>query len=80
MDNINFNGKTRTLGEAQGYRALHIKDINLVDEKGNQFPAMISVWKPTEAELEVLMNGGFVMLTVLGNSHPPVMLDTLRNE
>lgn len=80
MNNIKFEGMTRTLGETQGYRGLHIKDIKLVDENGNLFPAMISVWKPTEAELMHLMYGGYVMLTVLGTGHPPVKVEVLRDE
>lgn len=37
-------------------------------------PAMASYWRPTPAELALLQAGQPVRLTVLGTSHPPVML------
>lgn len=85
MDIVNFEGKTRTLGVEQGFRALHIKDIVAhmgLDENGKSivYAAMISVWKPTEQELEMLNKGGYITLTILGTQHPPVMIETIRNE
>lgn len=35
-----------------------------------------SFWRPTDEELEILLQGGFVTLEVLGNNHPPVILGT----
>ena len=35
---------------------------------------MISVWKPTEEEIEALKNGAHIALTILGEVHPPVRL------
>lgn len=35
---------------------------------------MQSAWVPTVDELAVLNNGGYVVLSVIGTSHPPVML------
>lgn len=35
-----------------------------------------SFWKPTDEELEVLLQGGFVTLEVLTDNHPPVILGT----
>ena len=34
----------------------------------------LSVWKPTDEELAILANGGAVYLTVMGASHPVVIL------
>lgn len=80
MDIVKFEGHTRVLGESQGYRGLPIKDALFHDENGNAFNGMISVWKPTEEELMILMHGGYIMLTVVGIHHPPVVIDVLRNE
>lgn len=80
MDIVDFEGHTRILGEAQGFRGLPIKDIHYVDENENRIPAMLSVWKPTEEELMHLMYGGYIMLSVMGTVHPPVKIDVLRNE
>lgn len=35
---------------------------------------MKSYWKPTEGELEILKQGGYVTLEVLGTQHPPVII------
>lgn len=37
-------------------------------------PAVASYWKPTAAELTLLAQGQAVRLTVLGTTHPPLML------
>ena len=41
---------------------------------------MITVWKPSKEELMHLMYNGFVKITILGDVHPPIMVDVLRNE
>ena len=37
-------------------------------------PAVASYWKPTADELALLNRGQAVRLTVLGTTHPPLML------
>lgn len=37
-------------------------------------PAVASYWKPTPDELALLNRGQAVRLTVLGGTHPPLML------
>lgn len=37
-------------------------------------PAVASYWRPTPAELALLNHGHAVRLTVLGTTHPPLML------
>lgn len=37
-------------------------------------PAVVSYWKPSENELEILVGGGSIALTVLSVTMPPVML------
>lgn len=37
-------------------------------------PAVISYWKPTPLELALLTSGAPVRLSVLGLTHPPLML------
>lgn len=37
-------------------------------------PAVASYWRPTPAELVLLAQGATVRLTVLGTTHPPLML------
>jgi hypothetical protein len=37
-------------------------------------PAVVSYWRPSPAELALLARGSAVRLTVLGRTHPPLML------
>jgi hypothetical protein len=37
-------------------------------------PCVVSFWKPTDDELEILANGGSVRLSVLGQSMAPVIV------
>lgn len=37
-------------------------------------PAVASYWRPTPAELALLAEGAAVRLTILGTTHPPLML------
>lgn len=43
------------------------------DKKGG-LPIMLSAWKPSASELEILRDGGTLILGVLGTSHPPVTI------
>lgn len=62
---------TRVLGKSQGYLGLPIVDVNYKD--GSQ--GMWSYWTPTPAEIEAIVKGANVRLTVLGTQHPPVCID-----
>lgn len=75
-----IDGCTRVLGEAQGYIGLPIRDTVEMDRStdGEPSPAMQSIWEPTPEQILALQAGGFVRLTVLGTSHPPVRLDVQR--
>ena len=35
-----------------------------------------SFWKPTSAELQELKHGGYIILEILGQDHPPVRITT----
>lgn len=37
-------------------------------------PAMLSAWKPSVDELEMLMRGGSIVLGIIGSEHPPVLM------
>lgn len=43
---------------------------------GQQLPALVSRWSPTDREREAIANGDDVYLHVLGTRHPSVMLTT----
>ena len=63
---------TRVLAESQdGYARLAIRD-DVIDGVNH----MTSLWEPTPAEVLTLMQGGSVRLTLLGDVHPPVIVET----
>ncbi len=37
-------------------------------------PCMVSAWEPTPAEIERIVAGEKIYLSVIGTGHPPVML------
>lgn len=72
-----IDGCTRVLGKSQGYLGLPLRDVTLNDAvNGPETPAMQTAWLPTPAEIAAINAGAPVILTVLGVSHPPVMIGT----
>ena len=64
-----IKGATRVLGKSQGYLGLPIRD-----EKGSHGPQMVSAWELSSKEIEALMDGASLVITILGTSHPPIMV------
>lgn len=72
-----IDGCTRVLGKSQGYLGLPLRDVTLNDAvNGPETPAMQTAWLPTPAEIAAINAGAPIILTVLGVSHPPVMIGT----
>ena len=76
MQIIRIAGTTRTLGKAQGYLGLPLRDIVVDDPVNGPSPAMETAWEPTPDELSMLNAGAPVILCILGSGHPPVVLRT----
>jgi hypothetical protein len=66
-----IEGYTRVVGLDQRYHPLHILDRPFEDGT----PCMVTAWKPTPEELEKLVSGACVQLSILGNMWPPVLLE-----
>lgn len=67
---------TRVLGKSQGYLGLPIRDEPINCTVGGQgTPSMVTAWFPTPKELAALNAGAPVHLRILGNAHPPVMVE-----
>lgn len=71
-------GATRTIGQSQGYLGLPLRDeirnVTIGDQV-HRCRAMVTAWEPTPEEIERITRGAPVYLCVLGQGHPPVMLD-----
>lgn len=71
-------GCTRVIGEEQGYKGLPLRDeIGNDPICGPGTPRMLSHWMPSAAELELLNAGGTIQLSVLGEVHPPVLIEVV---
>ncbi len=75
MQITKIEGCTRTIGEAQGYYGLPLRDIIINDTvTGPETPAMESAWLPVPVELAAILSGAPITLRVVGRAHPPVMI------
>lgn len=71
-------GHTRVLGQPKDWdEKTQGKCLGLAvrDEEQEGMHALVSHWEPTPRELEVLLLGGKVQLTVMSCGHPPVRLE-----
>ncbi len=82
MDSQKAVGFTRDLGKPPGWddSKLRCGSLPITDRLINGVPAMTSVWIPTQYELEFLNAGGQIHLTIIGEVHPPVMLQVLVSD
>jgi hypothetical protein len=66
---------TRVLGKMQGFLGLPIRDEVITERVLGTTPCMISAWLPTPAELERLNAGAAVHVRLVGEVHPPIMVE-----
>lgn len=74
---VKFNGMTNLYTAPEGHNAERdgeIFDLPVMDDG----VTMTSVWKPSEEELDILVNGGGISLSILGRAQPPVMLGVVE--
>ena len=66
---------TRYLGAPPGWRPEthgHCGHLAIQDHPTTAGPAMMSAWEPTPEEITRIVAGAPVLLTVIGEVHPPV--------
>lgn len=81
MDIGLIRGATRVLGKAQGYLGLPVRDEAIeCSVNGSGTAAMVTEWRPTEAEVAALAEGGVIQVRILGQSHPPIMVGVAAAE
>lgn len=70
-----IEGHTRIIGKSQGYLGLPLRDIVINSSiTGPETPAMETAWFPDPREIEAIAAGAPIILTIIGDGHPPVML------
>jgi hypothetical protein len=71
-----ITGCTRVLGRVQGYRGLPIRDEKFdCPVNGPNTNSMVTAWSPTPDELARINAGARIYLRIIGNQHPPVILE-----
>lgn len=71
-------GATRTLGAPYSWDKAqqgHCGSLPIRDVETSAGPGMESVWFPTPEELTAIAAGAPIMLTILGQKHPPVSVN-----
>lgn len=71
MLSLAIEGTTRRIGKEQGYLGLCVRDFIY----GDGTPAMQTAWQPTPSEMALIAAGQPIILTLLGSSHPPMLLE-----
>lgn len=80
-----IKGCTDTIGKEQGYNGLPIREVIKPTNIGGQVYPLLhveSAWEPTPLEMQALVNGASVVVSVLTFSHPlqPLNLYVETNE
>ncbi len=71
MQPMTLTNATRTLAKDQP----EYIPLDIFDERSDSgVPTMSSLWRPSDEELDMLIAGGSVHLSILGVDHPPVVL------
>lgn len=82
MNHTKHRSNNHVFGAPQGWdqEALPCDALPVtIGDFGGQ-PSISSFWKPTEAELKMLNDGGMVLLHIIGLGMPPVALGVAPKE
>jgi len=75
MQIARIEGANRVCGQSQGYLGLPIRDEMIIDKAtGKLTNIMHTAWEPTPKEIEMLINGGKIIVSIIGLSPQPILL------
>lgn len=93
MQSLVPQNATRRLAKDQPeYHQLSVADVVIINNPEvrnaqarellleGEAPAMQTIWQPDPNELQVLLQGGYIVLTILGRAHPPVHMGVMARE
>ncbi len=82
MISVRIKGSNTVYGTPDDWDKRNGECANLFvrKEESEETTVMLSAWKPSALELEMLQNGGSVILGVLGSGHPPVLMYVSEDE
>ena len=69
-----IEGANRVCGKSQGYMGLPVRDETVTEPDGTQYNIMHNAWEPTPEEIERIVAGAKIIVSVIGVSPQPIML------
>lgn len=60
------------------YEGLPVTAKMLQFDNGEDVPCFVSYWRPSHSELELLLHGGAVILTLPANAEPPIYVNVVK--
>ena len=74
---ITFPEQNFTFTKPAGWTDEQCSDLSVYKgEYADGTPAIISYWKPSKEDLDILNNGGGIYVNILSINMPPISLDT----
>ena len=70
-----IEGATRVCGKSQGYMGLPVRDETAIDQAtGDITNFMHTAWTPTPEEIEKIVNGASVIVSLIGLNPQPIIV------
>lgn len=73
MKQVNHPACNDVLGKPKG--SDDVDSLHIMRGVEDGYHTVTSFWRPEPGELELLQRGGYIKLTALGVTHPPVRLE-----
>lgn len=64
-----IEGAHAVIGKSQGYKGLPVRQDDF-----DGVPGLTTAWEPTPAEIAALQSGAKIHVSILGTSHPPMIV------
>lgn len=77
MQAMMITGHTRICGKSQGFLGLPVRDEFIPHPflSSEGYNVMHTAWEPTQEELVKLLNGGKVIISLIGNNPQPIQVN-----
>lgn len=70
-----IEGANRVCGKSQGYMGLPVRDETVTEPDGTQYNIMHTAWEPTPEEIERIVAGAKIIVSVIGVSPQPMIVN-----
>ena len=74
-----IEGANRVCGKSQGYMGLPVRDELVMQEDGKCYNVMHTAWEPTPEEIEAIMRGAKIIVSMISFADPPLPMPMIVN-